>query len=166
MGLPLDLKADTMETSCCQEITEFADSIDDILASALLPIELKCRTRSFIFKISDSKSQLRMPRAQLEKVIQGVVMNQQLFPENYSLTVQGVSNRKRYLLSFVGHDSVQNFGRMRVLETSGQRIFGLKSNLDIDLFKLRLMVESHGGQFQLKDKAGQAVSVTIVLPKA
>lgn len=51
-----------------------AGSVDDILSSSLLPLQLKDPQRRFIFRIVDGKARVRMPRGQLESVIRSVVI--------------------------------------------------------------------------------------------
>ena len=86
----------------------FAGSVDDILSSTLLPLQLKNPERRIIFKIVDGKARVRMPREELERVIDEIVMYTELFPRESPLIVQGNSDGERYLLSFVCTDSGLN----------------------------------------------------------
>ncbi len=140
-------------------------SVDDILSSTLLPLQLKYPERRFTFRIADGKSRVRMPREQLENVIDAVVMNPQLFPRKCALIVQGDSHEKNYLFSFVCTDSGLTTEQAQALKTYRNTVVKKTCEQQMALCRARLLVEFYGGQFQLKSGVNQGVNVTISLPR-
>ena len=155
----------TMTSSLESAASGLAGSIDDILSSTLLPLQLKCPERRFIFRIADGKSRVRMPREEIERVIDEIVMNTRLFPRKSPLFVQGSCNEKNYLLAFISTDSGLNTEQAEALKTYRNTIVKKTCEQQMALCRARLLVELCGGQFQLRSEVDQRLSVTISLPR-
>ena len=153
-------------TSCLESASSgLAGSIDDILSSTLLPLQLKDPERRFLFSIADGKSRVRMPREEIERVIDELVMNTRLFPRKSPLFVQGSSNENNYLLAFTCTDSGLNTEQTEALKTYRNTIVKQTSEQQMTLCRARLLVELSGGQFQLRSEVDQGLSVSISLPR-
>lgn len=143
-----------------------ASSVDDILSSTLRHLQLKYPDRRFVFRTVDGKTRVRMPREELETIIELVVMNSLLFPRKSALSIEAQGNEKRYLLFFVCIDAGLNTGQAHALKNYRNSVIGWKCNQQMALCRSRLIVEFYGGRFKLNSEKDQGLSVTIALPRA
>lgn len=91
-------------------------------------------------------------------------MNNDLFPQNSTLIVQGCSNEKRYLLSFICTDDGLNTEQAMALKNYRNTVCEVKGNQQMALCVARLSIESCGGRFQLKTEKDRELRITIALP--
>ena len=141
----------------------FSGSVDDILSSTLLPQQLKYPELGVIFRVVDGKTRVRMPREELKRAIDEIILNIELFPRKSALIIQGSSNVKNNLLSFVCTDPGLNTEQVAALKTYRNAAAKKTCEQQMALCRVRLRVEFYGGKFQLKSEVDQRFSVAIAL---